>query len=165
MAASRNLAAKTRFLAAEGHDAKTIASLIGTTAATVRETARQHGIQLRRLRPAPRAPEPPAVLREKYAGFNVAFVPLPHGDFAVIDSADYPEISKRPWHLTGKAGEHYAATNRPGGGLLKLHHAIMGSPPPGMMVDHIDRDKLNNTRANLRFVTPSENSRNRGARA
>ena len=41
-----------------------------------------------------------------------------------------------------------------------MHKAIMGAAPPGMVIDHIDRDGLNNMRSNLRFATPSQNSQN-----
>lgn len=33
-------------------------------------------------------------------------------------------------------------------------------PPPDLEIDHIDRNKLNNTAANLRLVTRAENARN-----
>ena len=40
-----------------------------------------------------------------------------------------------------------------------MHRLILGDPPTPS-IDHIDRDKLNNRRANLRACTDSENSRN-----
>ena len=42
-----------------------------------------------------------------------------------------------------------------------VHRWIMGVAPDGKVVDHIDRDKHNNTRTNLRFVTVQENAWNR----
>ncbi len=41
-----------------------------------------------------------------------------------------------------------------------MHRQIMQTPA-GMVVDHKNRNKLDNTRANLRNVTPAENARNR----
>lgn len=38
--------------------------------------------------------------------------------------------------------------------------AFLGPRPPGYVVDHIDRDKLNNRADNLRYVTQTENMRN-----
>jgi hypothetical protein len=40
--------------------------------------------------------------------------------------------------------------------MVMLHNAIM-SPPPGMLVDHIDGDGLNNCRSNLRICTHRQN--------
>jgi hypothetical protein len=42
-----------------------------------------------------------------------------------------------------------------------MHHFLIGKPQTGNVVDHIDRDRFNNQRKNLRFVTFSENARNR----
>ena len=46
-----------------------------------------------------------------------------------------------------------------------LHTAIMERveppPRPGLIVDHIDRDTMNNTRENFRWVTASQNRMNR----
>ena len=45
-----------------------------------------------------------------------------------------------------------------------FHHlvasAFIGERPPGMVVDHIDRDKLNNNVTNLRYITQTDNIRN-----
>jgi hypothetical protein len=41
-----------------------------------------------------------------------------------------------------------------------LHHFIIGDPPPGMVVDHINGDRLDNRRANLRFCTLAQNKQN-----
>ncbi len=44
--------------------------------------------------------------------------------------------------------------------LIALHREIM-QPPPDLVVDHIDHDKLNNTRVNLRAITQQQNLVNR----
>jgi hypothetical protein len=41
-----------------------------------------------------------------------------------------------------------------------MHRLIMGEPPAAM-IDHRDGDGLNNSRANLRICTPSQNQQNR----
>jgi hypothetical protein len=41
-----------------------------------------------------------------------------------------------------------------------MHRAVIGEPPLGMEVDHIDGNGLNNCRDNLRFVTRRQNMQN-----
>lgn len=41
-------------------------------------------------------------------------------------------------------------------------HRVIHPPRPGYQVDHIDRDKSNNTRQNLRDLLPGQNALNRG---
>jgi uncharacterized protein YxeA len=43
---------------------------------------------------------------------------------------------------------------------MYLHHFVIGQPPEGYVTDHVDRNKLNNTRENLRHVTVSQNAIN-----
>lgn len=45
-------------------------------------------------------------------------------------------------------------------GTISMHKLIM-NPPRGKFVDHINGDKLDNRRSNLRLVTSSQNSMNR----
>lgn len=47
---------------------------------------------------------------------------------------------------------------------LQLHQHIMGTPPAGMGIDHINGDKLDNRRCNLRFVKHQQNMWNVAAR-
>lgn len=42
---------------------------------------------------------------------------------------------------------------------MRMHRLIIGAPD-GMIVDHINHNRLDNRRQNLRIVTPSENMRN-----
>lgn len=46
-------------------------------------------------------------------------------------------------------------------GLHRLAFMLEGIDPKGSLVDHIDGDKLNNKRDNLRLVSHTENTRNR----
>ncbi len=47
---------------------------------------------------------------------------------------------------------------------IELSHFIGGKPPQGQYKDHIDNNILNNTRDNLRDLTPAQNSRNQRKR-
>lgn len=47
-------------------------------------------------------------------------------------------------------------------GFTRLHNLVMGKAPESKpLIDHKDGNGLNNTRNNLRFVTRSQNARNR----
>lgn len=48
----------------------------------------------------------------------------------------------------------------PDEGVFKLETYIIGRPPKGMVIDHIDRNAWNNQRSNLRFVTHAQNCQN-----
>ncbi|MBE3141457.1 MAG: HNH endonuclease [Thermoplasmata archaeon] len=48
--------------------------------------------------------------------------------------------------------------------IIYIHRLIMNAPH-GIDVDHIDMDKLNNQRGNLRLCTRSQNMMNSGKRA
>lgn len=56
-----------------------------------------------------------------------------------------------------------------GSPLIGVHRLIWiyhnGAIPSGLLIDHIDKDKLNNRIENLRLVTPAENQRNRSPAA
>lgn len=47
---------------------------------------------------------------------------------------------------------------------IKLHKAVTGEIKAGQVVDHINRNKLDCRRANLRVVTAAENAQNVGPR-
>jgi hypothetical protein len=79
---------------------------------------------------------------------------------AIVDAAD-AHLAHWRWKLDSRG---YAA--RTDGAdrcrMLLMHRVVMGCERgDGFQVDHLDHNKLNNTRANLRVVTQAENQRNR----
>jgi hypothetical protein len=79
----------------------------------------------------------------------------------LVDDADYEWLSKYSWQLM-KNGYAIRGTNSQGRFLM--HREIMGlSPGDRITVDHINRDRLDNRRSNLRLLSHSDNCRNRGA--
>lgn len=64
------------------------------------------------------------------------------------------------WSLShvGYAFARSNVTGRP----IYFHSLVFPDRKDGMWYDHIDGNRLNNTRNNLRFVTPRENTVNRG---
>lgn len=91
-------------------------------------------------------------------------IPLTQGRFALIDPADYEIVRTRSWVLyRGRHGNLYARAFdcvRDGRKHhISMHKAIMRTPP-GMEVDHINGDGLDNRRTNLRLCTHQNNMRN-----
>jgi hypothetical protein len=94
----------------------------------------------------PKPPEPSGEVRR---------IVLVEGLYVSVDAADYERLSQYRWHLcSGYAARYYK------GRQLFMHRDLM-QPPKRMVVDHIDHNKTNNCRANLRICTPAENQRNR----
>lgn len=89
-------------------------------------------------------------------------IPLTRGLVARVDDADLPALRPFKWHATANG---YAATCLPGTRRYVYMHRLLLNAGPGDLVDHIDGDRLNNTRANLRLVTPCQNQWNRKAQA
>ncbi len=83
------------------------------------------------------------------------------GKFTMVDDEHFSAVSAYTWRFENG----YATTNIAGSRKhLRLHRLIIGNPPRGLEVDHIDGNRLNNQRANLRFVTHTQNSQNRAPR-
>jgi len=90
-------------------------------------------------------------------------VPLTQGKFAVIDSDMADAVARFNWSLICIHRSEYAATglwlNGKRIGVL-LHHAVLGRPLNGLMIDHKSHDGLDNRLCNLRIVTPRDNQCN-----
>jgi hypothetical protein len=90
---------------------------------------------------------------------GITVVPLTQGKVAIIDSADAERVLARRWRIDAYG---YALTGT-GKGTITLHRFLMDAQP-GEEVDHANRDKLDNRRSNLRFVTHAQNCVNAGLR-
>ena len=96
-------------------------------------------------------------------------IPLTQGKHAIIDNDDWELVSGYNWRLTKPVrGIQYATVTVGKKGhrhSLRMHHLIVGKPPKGFDVDHIDGDTMNNTRANLRVCTHAQNCQNSRTRS
>src|SRR5690349_6980514 len=88
-------------------------------------------------------------------------IQLSQGKVAIIDAADAALVAGYNWHLGGGRGSSYAQAHTPGRNrtVVRMHRLILGFPSGS--VDHINGDRLDNRRENLRVCTNSENQRNR----
>jgi hypothetical protein len=96
---------------------------------------------------------------------DFAVVTLSKGQQAVVDAADLVFLNGHSWYAIKRAagGGFYAATTPffIDGIRYSLMHRALLLAPPGIHIDHINRDPLDNRRRNLRFCTISENAANR----
>jgi hypothetical protein len=79
----------------------------------------------------------------------------------IIDECDYDLIKSRGWCVSRADKQLYVKAKGKKGepSSLLLHRLIMNAGH-GQIVDHIDRNGLNNSRSNLRFCTHSQNHLN-----
>ena len=84
-------------------------------------------------------------------GQGAAFLPVWQDEeivtFTVVDEDRVEELSKYRWRYE----RGYARYGRD-----RLHQVVLGRKS-GFVIDHINRDKLDNRRENLRHLTPSQN--------
>jgi len=104
-------------------------------------------------------------------GYSYRLIKLTKGHFAKVDQTDFIRLRKYAWMTAGDKGRGYTlyAQRTIYDGKKKstkmMHREIMetilGELTKGMFVDHINGDGLDNRRANLRVVTPTQNNWNR----
>ena len=81
--------------------------------------------------------------------------------YALVDDSDYVELSQYKWHLcNGYASRVEPSYSLPRQKRIYMHQEIV-EPMDGYITDHINGDRLDNTRSNLRRCTYQENNRNR----
>lgn len=97
---------------------------------------------------------------------TIRSIQLTKGAFAVVDEEDFSLVDGLNWHLNPYG---YAAgkTRACDGRRTVLMHRLILDAPSRCIVDHINGDRLDNRKANLRLVTKSINTQkgDRPARA
>ena len=93
-------------------------------------------------------------------------IKLNHGEVAIVDDEDYERLKSYRYNINccGYARRHCKDLSIKRGvvSCVFMHRDVLGDPPPNMFVDHINRNRLDNRKANLRFVTRKQNNTNRG---
>lgn len=95
---------------------------------------------------------------------TIAFIPLTKGRRAQVDACDQAWLQQLGRWCFSHSGYsvHYFTAADGTRKIFFMHRLIMErvmghSIPHGMQVDHINMDRLDNTRANLRLATRSQN--------
>lgn len=87
-----------------------------------------------------------------------------NGWSTIIDEQDEEFFRQYKWHISSTQGAHRYVCSRMGHGRgfvpVKLHRVLLNALS-GQIVDHRNRDTLDNRRGNLRFATVSQNAANR----
>src|SRR3990167_7614488 len=85
---------------------------------------------------------------------------LTQGQVALVDDEDYERVSKYKWCMCGRyAGRKLPRVKGQPRRSELLHRAIMGAEK-GQEIDHINRNRLDCRRSNLRFCTRPQNLAN-----
>ena len=79
------------------------------------------------------------------------------GEIIIIDISDVDKCKEHSWSIDSKG---YPSSGGKGLRTTRLHRFLL-QPPKGMQVDHINHNKLDNRRCNLRIVTNQQNHFNR----
>ncbi len=89
-------------------------------------------------------------------------IPIGKGKVALVDDEDYEAISAFNWYFNfnGYAVRTFCI-GYPKSKHYRMHRQILGVTDPSIHVDHINGDRLDNRRSNLRLCTNAENLRNR----
>lgn len=90
-------------------------------------------------------------------------IQLTKGKFALVDDEDYEWLNQWKWFSHDGAGGYAARNSKYVRGekrkTILMHRQIMGEPKE-LQVDHINRDRRDNRRENLRLVTAQQNKLN-----
>lgn len=95
---------------------------------------------------------------------GTTLIPLTQGMWAVIDTKDFDLVKYYTWSASKGTHTYYASTNTYYTSStmertsISLHRLLLGDPDG--LVDHKDRNGLNNCRSNLRISSRIENARN-----
>lgn len=88
------------------------------------------------------------------------FIPLTRDKEAIVDDDDFEYLSQWKWHClaNGYAARRQYENGRKGGNTYIRMHRLVNKTPDGLFTDHINGNKLDNRKSNLRDCTYTENN-------
>ena len=87
------------------------------------------------------------------------YITLPQNKQVIVDDEDYEELSKYKWHLSNGYAVRHVSTKPD---IREYMHRKINDTPKGLVTDHINGNKLDNRKSNLRTATVSQNAMNSG---
>jgi hypothetical protein len=87
-------------------------------------------------------------------------IPLTKGKEAIVNDDLYEHYNQWSWHLSARGYAARTPWNKGKKNETIFMHREINKTPPGKKTDHIDGNRLNNCRENLRTCTVAENTHN-----
>ncbi len=82
-----------------------------------------------------------------------------------VDEQDYEWVARQRWLLSPSGYAHRSIWVGQAYEDIRLHRYLVGCKRgDGLWVDHINRDRLDNRRSNLRVITPQQSNQNTASR-
>ena len=78
------------------------------------------------------------------------------GKYAEVDAEDYVRLNRYKWFLRNTYAVAVVDNC-----TVRMHRMVMNEDDPRVVIDHINRDRLDNRTSNLRRMSPIENANNR----
>lgn len=76
-----------------------------------------------------------------------------------VDDEDYPLLSRFNWYISDSG---YAMTQIRGEKHIRMHHLVWGAiGNTKLVIDHLNNNRLDNRKSNLRLCSQKDNSNNR----
>ncbi|MCX5632221.1 MAG: AP2 domain-containing protein [Phycisphaerae bacterium] len=100
--------------------------------------------------------------RKRRFGYPFRKIELTKGKFTIVDPENFDYLNQFKWQATKGKYTFYACRMITVNGRPRhcsMHRVIMDAPD-GMVVDHKNRDGLDNRKANLRIATLAQNNYN-----
>lgn len=91
------------------------------------------------------------------------YIKLTQNRKAIVDDKDYGFLNQWKWHYSSGYARRHKPRAISAAGYFYMHQVI-NHTPQGQDTDHINGNKLDNRKQNLRTVTRSENMLNTGKR-
>lgn len=90
---------------------------------------------------------------------------LTQGKFSLVDDSDFDFLNQWKWHYNAQGYAIRRQWFKGGSSKFIRMHRLINETPNDLETDHINRNKLDNRRSNLRSVTKSQNSINKGLKS